>query len=128
MNFKTLATITAIIAFLLALGYLFFGAIVVGRWQIEPTESVLLLGRRLAALYLGLSLIFLFSRSAPVSTTRTALCIGTAISLSFLALLGIYELLSDHVGHGILASIAIESLLAIGYIWTLLTDRKNKSL
>jgi len=126
MNFKTLATLTAIIAFFLALGYFFFGAIIVGRWQIEPTESVLLLGRRLAALYLGLSLIFFFARSAPASTARTALCIGTAISLSFLALLGIYELLSNHVGHGILASIAVESLLAVGYIWTLIIDRKNR--
>jgi hypothetical protein len=127
MSYKALATTTAIIAFLLGMGYLFFGAIIVGRWQIEPTESVLLLGRRLAALYIGLSAIFFLSRSAPVSTTRTALCAGTAVALSLLALLGIYELLLSHVGRGILASIAVESLLAIGYIWTLLTERKDKS-
>jgi hypothetical protein len=127
MSFKTLAITTAIIAFLLGLGYLFFGAIIVGRWQIEPTGSVLLLGRRLAALYIGLSVIFFLARSAPVSTVRTGLSIGAAIALSFLALLGIYELLSGHVGRGIVASIAVEALLAICYIWILLTERKNKS-
>ena len=127
MSFKALAIATAGIAFLLGLGYLFFGAIIVGRWQIEPTESVLLLGRRLAALYIGLSVIFFFARSAPVSSIRTALSIGAAVALSFLALLGICELLSGHVGRGILASIAVEALLSIGYIWILLTERKNKS-
>lgn len=127
MHFKTLATITAVIAFLLGLGYLFLGSVIVGRWQIEPTESVLLLGKRLAALYLGLSVIFLLARTAPVSTARTALCVGTAVALSFLALIGIYELFLSHVGRGILASIVVESLLAIGYIWILITERGNKS-
>lgn len=127
MSFKTLAVTTAIIAFLLGLGYLFFGSIIVGRWQIQPTESVLLLGRRLAALYIGLAVIFFLARSAPVSTARTSISIGAAVALSFLALLGIYELLLGHVGHGILASVAIEALLAIGYISILLTERKNKS-
>ncbi len=127
MSFKTLAVTTAIIAFLLGLGYLLFGSIIVGRWQIQPTESVLLLGRRLAALYIGLAVIFFLARSAPVSAVRTSLCIGAAVALSMLALLGICELLLGHVGYGILASVAIESLLAIGYIGILLTGRVNKS-
>jgi len=127
MNFKTLAVTTAIISFLLGLGYLFFGGIVVGRWQIQPTESVILLGRRLAALYIGLAVIFFLARSAPVSTARTSLSIGAAVALFFLAILGIYELLLGHVGRGILASVAVESLLAAGYFWILLAERKNKS-
>lgn len=127
MNFKTLATTTAIIAFLLGLGYLFFGDIIVGRWQIQPTESVLLLGRRLAALYIGLSVIFFLARSAPVSALRTSLSIGAAVALFSLAFLGIYELLSAHAGRGILASAVLEALLAAGYVWIVLTDKKTKS-
>jgi hypothetical protein len=91
MSFKTLAITTAIIAFLLGLGYLFFGAIIVGRWQIQPTDSVLLLGIRMAAIYIGLAVIFYLGRSAPVSSVCTALSAGAAVALSFLALLGIYE-------------------------------------
>jgi hypothetical protein len=128
MSFKTLAVTTAIIAFLLGLGYLFFGSIIVGRWQIQPTESVLLLGRRLAALYIGLAVIFFLARSAPVSIARTSLSIGAAFALSFLALLGIYEFVLGHVGRGILASVAVEALLATGYIGILLGERKNKSV
>jgi hypothetical protein len=125
MTFKTTAIITAVVSFLLGAGYLLFGELVMGRWQIPITDSVLLIGRRIGALYLGLSVIFFLARSAPVSVARTALCTGTAIALSVLALLGIYELSAGHVGKGILASIAIESLLVIAFIRTLLIDRNQ---
>ena len=123
MSFKNLAAITAMISLLLGLGYLFFGSMIVGRWQIQPTESVLLLGRRLAALYIGLAVIFFLARSAPVSSVRTALGIGAAVALSFLALLGVYEFILGHVGRGILASVTVEALLAIGYIGILISER-----
>lgn len=125
MTFKTTAIITAVVSFLLGAGYLLFGELVMGRWQIPITDSVLLIGRRIGALYLGLSVIFFLARSAPVSVARTALCTGTAIALSVLALLGIYELSAGHVGKGILASIAIESLLVIAFIRTVLIDRNH---
>jgi hypothetical protein len=124
MSFKTIAFITAIVALALGVGYLFFGALVIGRWQIQPTGSVLLLGRRIGVLYLGLSVMFFLSRSAPVSVARTALSAGTAVALSLLALLGVIELTAGRVGPGILASAAIESLIALGYVRILFTERK----
>jgi hypothetical protein len=124
MSFKTIAVITAIVALALGVGYLFFGALVIGRWQIQPTDSVLLLGRRIGALYLGLSVMFFLSRSAPVSVARTALSAGTAVALSSLALLGVIELTAGHAGPGILASAAIESLIALGYVRILFTERR----
>ena len=36
MKFKTLSIITAVILFVLGLGYFFFGAVIVGRWQVLP--------------------------------------------------------------------------------------------
>ena len=108
----------------LGLGYLFVGALVVGRWQIQPTDSVLLLGRRIGGLYLGLSVMLFLAGSAPVSVTRTTLSAGTAVALSLLALLGVYELTVGHAGPGILVSVVIESLLALGYIRILLTERR----
>jgi len=125
MSFKSIAIITAIITLLLGVGYLFFGSLVIGRWQLQPTESVLLLGRRLGAFYLGLSVILFLARSAPVSVIRTALSAGAAVILLLLVVLGIYEFLAGHAGSGILASVVIESLLAIGYIIVLLNDRKS---
>ncbi len=124
MSFRTLAVITAIVALALGVGYLFVGALVVGRWQIQPTDSVLLLGRRMGGLYLGLSVMYFLARSAPVSVTRTALSAGTVVALSSLALLGVYEVTAGHAGSGILVSVAIESLLAVGFIRILLTERR----
>lgn len=124
MSFRTVATITAIVTLVLGAGYLFAGTLLVGRWQIEPTESVLLLGRRIGALYLGLSVIFCLARSAPVSVARTALCAGTAVACLLLALLGVYELSAGHAGPAILASAVVESLLALGYIMILVAERK----
>jgi hypothetical protein len=124
MSFKTIAVISAIVTLVLGLGYLFAGAFMVGRWQIQSTESVLLLSRRLGAVYLGLSVMFFLARSAPVSVVRTALSAGTAVAFSLLALLGVYELTAGHAGPGILVSVVIESLLAFGYIRILFTERR----
>ena len=124
MHFKNIAVVTAIIAFVLGIGYLFFGSLIIGRWQIEPTNSVLLLGRRMGSLYLGLSIIFFLLRSLAMSIARTALIIGVAVTLSLLALLGLYEYSVGSVGSGILVSVVIEAILAIGYIIVFFNDRK----
>jgi hypothetical protein len=124
MRFRHLAVITAILMFVLGAGYLFAGALVIGRWHIEPTGSVLLLGRRLGALYTGLSVIFFLARSAPVSALRTALCAGTAVACSLLALLGAFEFSAGRAGSAILASVVLESLLAVGYIRILVLEQK----
>jgi hypothetical protein len=124
VSFRTLAVITSIVTLVLGLGYLFVGSLVVGRWHIEPTDSVLLLGRRIGALYLGLSVIYFLGRSVPVSLARTSLSTGTAVALSLLVLCGVYELSAGHVGSGILVSVAIEFLLALGYIRILFTERR----
>jgi hypothetical protein len=127
MSFKNIAIVSAIIAFVLGMGYLFFGSLVIGRWEIEPTNNILFLCRRMGSIYLGLSIILFLSRSLPLSMARTTLSIGLAVALSLLALLGIYEYSLDRVGSGILVSVVIESLLAIGYIMVLYNDRKSPS-
>jgi len=124
MSFKTIAVITAVVLLVLGLGYLAAGTLLVGRWQIEPTVSVLLFGRRIGALYLGLSAMFFLARSAPVSVARTALSTGAAVTCSLLAVLGVYEFSAGHAGPAILASAALEFLLALGYMRVLVTDRK----
>jgi hypothetical protein len=124
MSFKPVAIVSSVVALVLGVGYLFAGTLAVGRWRIEPTESVLLLGRRMGALYLGLSIIFFLARSAPRSVARTAVCVGTSAALALLGFLGIYELSAGRVGAGIVPSIAIELLLALSYVWVLVTERR----
>lgn len=124
MSFKYISVITAIIAFVLGIGYLFFGSLIIGRWQIDPTYNILLLGRRMGSFYLGLSVIFFLSRSIAASVARTALTVGVIVTLSLLAFLSYYEFAADRVGSGILVSAVIESLLAICYMIIFLNDQK----
>jgi hypothetical protein len=125
MSFRGTALITAIVTSMLGVGYLVAGRILVGRWQIEPTESVLLFGRRIGALYLGLAVIFFLARSAVASVARTALCSGAAVTCSLLAFLGLFELSAGRAGAGILASVAVELLLAVAFLRILVVERKG---
>lgn len=125
MKFKTMAILTGTALLALGLGYFFFGAIIVGRWQVEPSVSVLLLARRIGCLYLGLSVIFFLARSASKSAIRTALSAGAVVVTLLLAGTGVYELALGHVGKGILISAAVELLLGLGFIWVLLTEKKT---
>jgi hypothetical protein len=125
MSFKTIAIITAVVGCVLGFAYLFLGNLVVARWQIEPTDAVLVLGRRIGALYIGLGVMYFIARSAPVSPARTALSAGTAVALSILALLGVYEFTSGRVGPGIFVSAGIELLIALAYISVLVSERKT---
>jgi hypothetical protein len=125
MKFKTLAVITAVIMFVLGAGYLLAGTVVVGRWQIQPTESVLLFARRIGALYLSLSVGIFLARNAPVSVARTALSIGFAIGPLLLAFLSVYEFSAGRAASGILVSAVVEFLIGIGFIWILLRQRSQ---
>lgn len=123
MTFRATATVTAAIALVLGLGYLFAGHLVVGRWQVEPTQGVLLMGRRMGAVYLGLAVMFFAARSAQPSPARSALSAGAAAALFLLACLGTYEFVTGHAARGILVSAGVELLLAAGFVRALLGDR-----
>lgn len=124
VTFRAVATTTAVIAFILGTGYLFAGHLVVGRWQLDPTAGVLLMGRRIGALYLGLAAMFFAARSAPASPARSALAGGGAAALVLLAVMGAYEFATGNAARGILVSTAVELLLAAGFVRVLVADRR----
>jgi hypothetical protein len=124
MTFRAVSTAAAVIALALGLGYLFAGHLVVGRWQVDPSEGVLLMGRRMGAVYLGLSAMFFLARSAGPSPARFALAGGAAAALFLLAALGVYEFAVGHAARGILVSALVELLLAAGFARVVMTDRR----
>jgi hypothetical protein len=125
MTFRTVATITSILLFLLGAGYLFAGGVLVGRWNIPATDEVLLVARRIGAIYLGLSVLFFKAKNAPVSAARAAITAGAVAVLSLLVILGVYEFVVGRVGAGIFVSAGIELVLAIGFVAVLLGERKE---
>lgn len=128
MSFRAIATTTAVIALVLGIFYLFAGHLLVGRWQVDPTQGVLLMGRRMGALYLGLCAMFFAARSAEPSPARSAIAGGAAAALFLLSVMGVYEFAVGHAARGILPSAVLELLLAIGFAWVFLKDRRAAAI
>ncbi|MGB1310761.1 MAG: hypothetical protein ACPG47_06090 [Leucothrix sp.] len=88
-------------------------------FNIDGHASAFFIGRRAAALFLGISVFTWVGRSAAHSEFRQAVCLGLTISMASLALLGIAEYLRGFAGTGIFLAVVTESLLALMYfnIW-----------
>ncbi len=83
----------------------------------EFSTAVGLVGRRAAALYAGIAVMFFSARNAEHSATRTALITGTITSCSILALLGVYEFATGHATSGILTAVFIEVTLVLAFLY-----------
>jgi hypothetical protein len=121
MLFTHVALAAAGATLILATGWLLFGRLFLRRWRIEPNLAALLLGRRIGAVYLGLSVIFFLARNAPESELRTALSVGTIIVCTLLAILGLADYKARRAGPAILVSVLVEVLLVAGFAYVELT-------
>jgi len=119
MSFSIVAIATSIAGLILGIGWLFAGNLLHKRWRMASTAASLLIGRRLGAVYLGISVMLFLGRSAPPSDFRSAICAGMLMALAFLAGLGLFELKARRAGPGILVSVVLEIVLAVGFAWVL---------
>ena len=124
MKFKTLAALTAGILILLAFVWMFAADFLLGQLQVPVTESALLVGRRMAALFLGLAVMFFIGQAAEPSVARTALSAGVIVACIVLAVLGLFELSAGRAGPFILSAVLVEVGLAIGFLVLLRNEHK----
>lgn len=115
VSFHALAIVTGLAALLLATGWLFAGRLMLRRWRIEPGASVLLVGRRIGALYLGVAVLCFFVRSTTSTELITSVSLFAVVVNALLAGLGLYEYRAGRVGPAILVSVAVELLLLLGF-------------
>jgi hypothetical protein len=120
MSFNIVVTITSIAGLVLGIGWMFAGSKLFKRWGIDAHVDGLLVGRRLGAVYLGVSMMLFMGRSAPPSDLRVAVCIGMLFSMVVLAGLGLLEYRARRANALILISVALEVFLALGFVWVLL--------
>ncbi|MEO9459901.1 MAG: hypothetical protein ABJE63_02095 [Lentilitoribacter sp.] len=74
-----------------------------------------LIARRAAMMFMGLSAIIFLSRNAEPSQLRQSLCLGLAIMMAALAIIGIFEFVRGAVGVGIWLAITTEIGFALAY-------------
>lgn len=116
ISFRSVAILFALIFFALALTWMFAPGVLLSSWGVDLTSQAGLVGRRGAALYAGMGVMFLNARNAAPSPARSALLRGTVVTCLLLAVLGISELVNGHAGPGILVAVAIEIVLVMAFI------------
>jgi len=117
-TFRTLATFTAVLSFVLAFVWGFWPDEWLSIWSVEYSSATGLVSRRTAVLFLALGVIFYRARRAPPSSTRRALSTGFVVGCFGLATLGLGEWLNGHAGPGILLPVVVELALGLGFIQT----------
>ncbi len=117
LSFHRLAVFTSILFSILAMTWMFAPLHFLSEWGVELSTAAGLVGRRAAALYAGIAVMFFVARNAAPSTTRTALIYGMVTSCTMLALLGVYEFATGHATNGILAATFIEVALVVAFLY-----------
>ncbi len=115
LSFYRLSVFTSILLLLLASILMFAPAQMLTSWGIELTDALGVLARRIAAVYIGISVMLFFARNAEHSPARTAIIYGVRTTCLLLAALGAYEFSVGHVSSGILPAILIEIAIVIGF-------------
>jgi len=117
LSFYRLAIFTSALFLILAMIWMFAPVQLLSGWGVEFSTAVGLIGRRAAALYAGIAVMFFSARNAAPSATRTAIISGTITSCSILALLGIYEFATGNATNGILTAVFIEVALVLAFLY-----------
>lgn len=112
IGFRSVAILSALIFFALAFVWMLAPGVLLSGWGIDLSSQVGLVGRRGAALYAGIGVMFFSARNAEPSPARSALLRGVVVACLLLAALGIYEFVNGHAAPGILVAVAIEIVLA----------------
>lgn len=116
MTFFTVALITSLICFMLAVVWLLFPVRLLQVWQVPYTKSAGLLARRSAALFLGLAVMFFMARHASPSPLRSDLSSGIVVACALLAGLGIVEFAAKRAGPAIWLAIVTETAIAAAFM------------
>ncbi len=116
MNFKTLAILSGLLCFSLAAIWLFAPNILLSTWGVDFSYSVGLVGRRGAALYAGIGVMFFCAKNSEHSLARSAIISGIVVAFLALAALGTFELATVHATPGILSAVLVEVALAVAFL------------
>ncbi len=82
---------------------------------LDGNEVSDLIARRAAMMFMGLSAMIFLSRNAEASQQRQNMCLGLAIMMGALAVIGIFEFVRGAVGLGIWLAIITEIAFSLAY-------------
>jgi hypothetical protein len=86
---------------------------------LKNTPEAKVMSRRLGAIFLGFSQL-LYWISTIMPTNSKEIVFGAVSLLGIAVIHGVFELVRGNVSKGFLISITVDTILAIGFIWTIL--------
>ena len=125
LEFRRLATLSAIICFELAATWLVTPWLVPLIWGVPHSAAVGVFGRQSGALFLGFGVLLWRARTLEPSPARKAISCGFIAACIALAICSLFDLAAGHAWWGILSAVAVELALAAGFIVVLGKDRSN---
>lgn len=125
LNFRNLAVLSALLFFALAFTWVFAPSPLLASWGVDFSDSVGLVGRRGAALYAGIGVMFFSARNAGPSLARSSLAAGLIVTCLILAALGVFELAMGNAGSGILSAVPIEVALVFAFLYVSRASRSD---
>lgn len=127
-RFRRLATITALLFFLLSASWMFIPDQMLSAWGVIYSTGAGLMSRRVAAMCAGIGTMFWLARYVGLSPARSALIKGFSVACLLLAFLGIFELTVNHVSPGILISVGIEITLPLVFLYVAGADARQSRI
>lgn len=120
---KTFLSVASVLVLALGAAWLFLPETMLARWAVRTDATGLYLGRRYGASLFGYAAMLWLAARAPDSAGRTAVLVGGALVAGLLALVSLAGVVTGLVGPGAWATVAIEAVLASGFVYLLLARR-----
>lgn len=116
MTYEFVTRLAFVATLALCLTLLFVPGLIFWLFHITDDPSALVLARRAAMLFLGLSAISFMAMDAAEAETRKAISVGFLVTMTGLAVLGLVELVRGTVGIGIWLAIFVEIFFAYHFL------------
>jgi hypothetical protein len=115
ISYPLVSKLASALCFILFICLLLAPSLIYWIFGLDGNEVSDLIARRAAMMFMGLAAIIFLSRNAEPSQLRQSLCLGLAIMMGALAIIGIFEFLRGAVGVGIWLAITTEITFALAY-------------
>lgn len=123
---KVFLSVAAVLIAFLGLAWLVVPETMLGRWGVHTDAVGLFAGRRYGAVLLGYAVMLGLGRSAGPSPARTAILGGGAFATGLITVVSLGGVFAGTLGPGAWATVAIEALLAGGFLYFLVAGRTTK--
>lgn len=120
-SFRTVCTGASVLCLALSLVWLVAPGLLPSLWGVHRPESADIVGRRLAAPFLGFGVMLARIRDLPASPGRSIVADGVALVCVILAVIGLTQWGVGHVGPGIALAVLVE----LGTAWGLVVSVRS---